>query len=80
MSSYTRRPYKINKIFLKTLAGVCEISEIFLKTLTPSPTTLYHMIGCHKEGEREVFNSLQIVTKQLNKIIIYYTISALLKA
>ena len=53
---------EISEVFLETLAGPCEVSEIFFETLTPSPTTLYHMIGCHKEGEWGVFNFLQIVT------------------
>ena len=76
MGSYTRGPREVNEVFLETLAGacevsevfletltgVCEVSEVFLETLTPSPTTLHHMIGCHREGERGVFNSLPIVT------------------
>ena len=56
-------PREINEVFLETLAGPYEVSEVFFETLTPSPTTLYHMIGCHKEGKWGVFNFLQIVTR-----------------
>ena len=63
MGFYTRESYKVNEIFFKTLASARKINEIFFKIFTFSPTILYHMIGCHKEGKRGVFNSLQIVTQ-----------------
>ena len=76
MGSYTRGPRKVNEVFFETLAGayevnevffetlvdVYEISEVFLEIFTPSPMTLFYMIGCHKEGKRGVFISLRIIT------------------
>ena len=76
MGFYIRGLYKINKVFLETLADVYKINEVFFETLVdaykisevfleiliPSPTTLFYMIGCHKEGKRGVFTSLRIVT------------------
>ena len=53
--------YEVNEVFLETFTGVYEVSEVFFETLTPFLMILHHMIGCHREGERGVFNSFLIV-------------------